>query len=309
MNRVALVVPILILLPVLAASAAALLYQLKRQAQLDARLLSVRYFDSAAARDATADRGITDLVGGIGMLIARSGLLSRQTVSGLEQTLASTGMRGSSVLGLFVGTKVLLLLAMPILAVMVVTHLGWSPIARNMTIAIAAMGGLLAPDWWVSNRHKKYLSDVSLGLPDALDLMVICAEAGLALEAAIARVADEIRTAHPAISTELRLTASELRVAADSSVALRNLGTRTGLDSVKRVCSTLVQTMRYGTPLGDALRVLSTEMRQEILIRFETRAARLPVLLTLPMILFILPCIFLIVGGPAFIQAMQSYKH
>ena len=85
-------------------------------------------------------------------------------------------------------------------------------------------------------------------------------------------------------------------------MALTNMGVRTGLEGIKRMASVLVQTMKYGTPLSDALRVLSAEMRQEMLIRYETRAARLPVLLTIPMILFILPCIFLIVGGPAAIQ-------
>ena len=95
----------------------------------------------------------------------------------------------------------------------------------------------------------------------------------------------------------------------DSTVALNNMAVRTGLEGLKRMTSVLVQTMKYGTPLSDALRVLSAEMRQEMLIRFETRAARLPVLLTLPMILFILPCIFLIVGGPAAIQVMGSYHH
>lgn len=136
--------------------------------------------------------------------------------------------------------------------------------------------------------------------------MVICAEAGLGFEPAINRVAAEIRQAHPAISEEFGKTASELRVAADSRMALINMGKRTGLESIKRMTSMLVQTMRYGTPLGDALRVLSAEMRQEMLIRYETRAARLPVLLTIPMILFILPCIFLIVGGPAVVQVMKT---
>ena len=285
------------------------LHQLRRQGRLKARLLAIRRPDNAGtgARLPQQGGGLTAFIGAIGFNVARSGLLSQKTVAGLEQTLGASGLRGNGALGLFVGTKLLLLMLLPLLMLVVVQRFELSPLVRNVSIAAAALVGLLGPDWWVRHRHKQYLTAVSMGLPDALDLMIICAEAGLGFESAINRVAVEIRQAHPAISEEFGMTVSELRVVADSRVALINMGTRTGLDSVKRMTSMLVQTMRYGTPLSDALRVLSAEMRQETLIRFETRAARLPVLLTIPMILFILPCIFLIVGGPAVIKVMGSF--
>jgi tight adherence protein C len=307
MNRLLLLVAFLLVLGV---AATVLPYRLRRQARLTARLRAARDPNGTASRtaDPKSVDGVARLVAAIGTGITRSGLLSEKTRAGLEQTLASTGFRGSNALGLFVGTKLLLLMAMPLLAFLALHNADWSELARNTGVAVAGLVGLLGPDWWVTWRHKKYLRAVTLGLPDALDLMVICAEAGLGFEPAISRVAIEIRTAHPAISAEFGLTASELRVAADSVAALNNMGTRTGLENIKRITSILAQTMRYGTPLGDALRVLSTEMREEMLIRFETRAARLPVLLTIPMILFILPCIFLIVGGPAVIQVMQSFQ-
>ena len=311
MNRFALLGIFLIMLLALGAGAYAAWYQLQRQARLTTRLRSVRDVNRILS-DTTkqsSSGGMAALVAALGFGIGRSGLLSAKTMAELERTLGSAGLRGSSALGLFVGAKLLLLLAMPLVALAVLQHLGWSPLLRNVSVAGAALAGLLGPDWWIGWRHKQHLQAVSQGLPDALDLMVICAEAGLSFEPALSRVANEIRSAHPAVAAEFSKTVSELRMASDHKVALNNMGARTGLDGIKRMASVLAQTLRYGTPLGDALRVLSAEMRHDLLIRYETRAARLPVLLTIPMILFILPCIFLIVGGPAVIQAVKSYQH
>ena len=288
-------------------AAEAALAHLRRQERLKQRLLAIRRpNDPSIAGPSPQAGGLLGVIGAIGSGVARSGLLSQKTVAELTLTLGSSGLRGPGALGVFVGAKLLLLALMPLLALTVLHRFGFSPLVRNVSVAGAALAGLLGPDWWVRRRHKKHLDAIQAGLPDALDLMVICAEAGLGFEPAINRVAAEIRGAHPAISEEFGKTASELRVMADSRVALVNMGSRTGLESLKRMASMLAQTMRYGTPLGDALRVLSAEMRHEMLMRFEARAARLPVLMTVPMILFILPCIFLIVGGPAAIQVMRS---
>jgi len=139
-------------------------------------------------------------------------------------------------------------------------------------------------------------------------MLVMCAESGLSLEPAIQRVGQEIQAAHPAVGAELLLTSAEFQISTDSHKVLENLGDRTGIAEVRRVVATLSQTLQYGTPLAEALRILSAEMRQEILTRFEEKAARLPVLLTMPMILFILPTLFMVVGGPAIIQAMKLFK-
>ncbi len=284
------------------------LLRLKRQKRLQQRLRSVHRPTTTLAGDADMQQadGVLGIIGAIGSGVARSGRRSQKTMGELAQPLGASGRRGPGALGVFVGAKLLLLIAMPLLAWVALGRFGLSPLVRNVCIAGAALVGLLGPDWWVRRRHRQHLDAIQAGLPDALDLMVICAEAGLGFEPAINRVAAEIRGAHPAISEEFGKTASELRVVSDSRVALANMGNRTGLESIKRMSSMLMQTMRYGTPLGEALRVLSAEMRHEMLMRFETRAARLPVLMTIPMILFILPCIFLIVGGPAVIQVMRS---
>ena len=289
-----------------------LLHQLRVQKRVRERLQAIRRPDGATmaptqARQQPQASVFASVIGAVGSGIMR--LLSQKTVAGLQQTLGKSGLRGSQVLALFVGAKLVLVLTMPLLALAVVGHLHLSPMTRNGAIAGAAMLGLLGPDWWVRRRHKKYLDAVLTGLPDALDLMVICSEAGLPLEPTIARVAAEIEHAHPAVAEELRQTATELRILSDRRTALHNMGSRTGLESLKRLGTTLVQTMQYGTPLSQALRTLSAEMRTEMLTRFEARAARLPVLLTVPMIVFILPTVFAVVGGPAMLKALQSVHH
>ena len=245
----------------------------------------------------------------IGTALARSGLLSDKTITELEQTLAAAGFRGGNGLGLFVGSKILMLCGLPALAWFGLGALGVSTVLHNGGTGIAAILGLLAPDYIVKSMRSRFLKRLDGGLPDALDMMVICSEAGLGLEPAITRVAAEIGHAHPAVAEELRQTASELRIMADRRVALQNMGTRTGLESLKRLGSTLVQTLQYGTPLSQALRTLSAEMRTEMLTRFEEKAARLPVLLTVPMIVFILPTVFAVVGGPAALKVMASLHH
>ena len=122
-------------------------------------------------------------------------------------------------------------------------------------------------------------------------------------------MAEEIRAAHPPIARELETTSRELQITAEARLALDSLARRTGLDSIRRLAATLTQSLQYGTPLVAALRALSAEMRQEALTRFEERAARLPVMLTLPMVVFILPCVFIVVGGPAVLRIMAAFHH
>ncbi len=261
--------------------------------------------DAISSRGA---RGVRALIG-IGNLLARSGLLSANTLSELDRTLQSSGFRGTNTLALFIGSKVAMLVLLPLTGLFVLQHVSLSTRLHYLTLGVSAIGGLLLPDTWVKRRRNSYLKRLERGLPDALDMLVICTESGLGLEAAVERVGHEMRESHPEVSRELIITAHELRIAADRKQALNGMSVRTGLQSVKRLGATLIQTMQYGTPLSQALRSLSTEMRQEILMRFEANAARLPVLLTLPMIIFILPTLFMIVGGPAALTLSTLFTH
>lgn len=247
-------------------------------------------------------------VSAIGSTVARSGLLSDRTLAELEHTLTVAGFRGRRGLGLFIGTKLMMLVLLPGIAWPLLQQIGLPWMPRNLVVLVMAVLGLIGPDYVVRRMRRRHLRMLERGLPDALDLLIICTEAGLSLGPAIGRVASEIRLAHTAVADELAQTANELRVTSDSRTALFNAGTRTGLDGVKRVALTLAQSIQFGTPLSQALRTLSAEMRKETLTRFEAQAGRLPVMLTVPMIVFILPCVFLVVGGPAILQLLDILK-
>lgn len=286
----------------------ALFVAMQRETRLGGRLLTVQQgagLDQVGTGTGTRER-LLRLLGQLGALLTGSGLLSAKTVSELEQTLQSAGFRGDRALGVFIGAKMAALVGLPLFAWVGLTltrHQAWA----LYVLPIAGIIGLLGPDLVAKSLRRRYLAEVERSLPDALDLMVICAEAGLALEGAMERVATEIRVASPAISAEFSLCNSEMRILPDRRQALMNMAGRTGLESLRRLAVTLAQSVRFGTPLVQALRTLSSEMRGEQLTRFEAKAARLPVLLTVPMILFILPVLLIVVAGPAVIEVMRLW--
>ncbi len=293
-------VPALVLLRVLQRQ-----QRLKFRVQLSRGLAQPR--EPGSPREAIG-QAWTRLIRRLGQLILRTGLLSARTRSELQQTLASAGLRGANGLELFVGGKIALMMGLPVLTWLAVRGTSIpSFFAMSLTIA-AGLTGMLLPDFIVKHQRKRYIQRVEQGLPDALDLLVICAQAGLGLTAAIVRVAEEMQQGNADIGRELALTAHEMQIMTDSRAALMQLGSRTGIDGLVRLSKTLSQTVQYGTPLSHSMRLLSSELRKETLTRFEARAARLGALLTVPMIIFILPCVFLVVGGPAFVQVMGMGK-
>jgi tight adherence protein C len=174
-------------------------------------------------------------------------------------------------------------------------------------LPIGLGAGWLIPGSLLRAMMKRRQASIEQGLPDALELLVVCTEAGLALDSALDRVATELRQSQPALAEELAVTSAELKVLPDPNVALGNLGRRIDVDAIRAVVTCISQTLRYGTPLAQALRVASSDLRNDGLILLEERAGRLPVLLTIPMILLILPTIFLIVGGPSVLQALDAF--
>lgn len=281
----------------------------RHEEQLAARLSAVssrRALGAALQEKTSAAAKPLEILGSLGSLVLRTGLLSPKTLAQLEQTLLRAGLRPSTALSLFVSVKLILVLSLPAVAWIILVSIGASGRMQMLGAAIAACMGLVSPDMVIRHNRSAYLKRLEGGLADALDLMVICAESGLGLEPAIQRVGQEIRHAHPAVADEFDQTTSEFQLNPDPRVALLSLGNRTGLVSYQRLGTTMLQSVQYGTPLSQALRVLSAEMRDEMLTRFEEKAAKLPVLLTMPMIVFILPTIFIVVGGPAVIQIMHG---
>jgi tight adherence protein C len=183
----------------------------------------------------------------------------------------------------------------------------WGAFKRYAVTAGALVGSYKAPDIWLSNKVKKRSHAIRKGLPDALDLLVICAEAGLTVDAAFGRVARELGKAYPELGDEFGLTAIELGFLNERRNAFENLAMRVDLEAVRGVVTTMIQTEKYGTPLASALRVLSAEFRNERMMRAEEKAARLPAIMTVPLILFILPTLFIVILGPAACSINDSF--
>lgn len=174
---------------------------------------------------------------------------------------------------------------------------------RHSLIAIIVMAvGYALPSLWLSNATSKRQTQMGRAFPDALDLMVICVEAGMSVERAFQWVAEEIAVQSSDLAEEIALTCAELSYLGDRSKAYENFATRSGMQQVKALVGTLIQAERYGTPVGSALRVLSDESRSERMSMAERKAAALPAKLTVPMIVFFLPVLFVVIIGPAFLQ-------
>lgn len=183
----------------------------------------------------------------------------------------------------------------------------WSALKKFGFFAGALLLSYKAPDLYVDNMVSKRAAEIRKGIPDALDLLVICAEAGLTVDAAFTRVARELGTAYPELGEEFQLTAIELSFLTERRMAFENLAERVKLEALKGVVTTMIQTEKYGTPLASALRVLSAEFRHERMMRAEEKAARLPAIMTVPLILFILPTLFVVILGPAACSISKAF--
>lgn len=185
----------------------------------------------------------------------------------------------------------------------------WSALKKYMVVAGSLIGSYKAPDIFLKNKITKRTAAIRKGLPDALDLLVICAEAGLTVDAAFNRVAKELGRAYPELGDEFALCAVELGFLTERRQAFENLSRRIDLDSIRGVVTTMIQTEKYGTPLASALRVLSAEFRHERMMRAEEKAARLPAIMTVPLICFILPVLFIVILGPAACSISDNFVH
>jgi len=184
----------------------------------------------------------------------------------------------------------------------------WGTMKKFGGFALTVGAGYKGPDVFIQNMITKRTDAIRKGLPDALDLLVICAEAGLTVDAAFGRVAKELGRAYPELGDEFTLTSIELSFLTERRQAFENLAYRVNLDAVKGVVTTMIQTERYGTPLASALRVLSAEFRNERMMRAEEKAARLPAIMTVPLILFILPVLFVVILGPAACSIADAFS-
>ncbi|MFN3509068.1 MAG: type II secretion system F family protein [Allorhizobium sp.] len=237
----------------------------------------------------------------------RKALVDDSTVDKLK----AAGLRSQNALNLFLVARFLLPFAT--LAVTAFWIFGLGNLAekalpvRLFATVVGGYIGFYLPNIYISNRITKRQKSIRRAWPDALDLMLICVESGISLEASMRRVSEEIGEQSPELAEEMVLTTAELSFLPDRRQALENLGTRTQLDSVKNVVQALIQADRYGTPVAQALRVLAQEGRDERMNEAEKKAAALPPKLTVPMILFFLPVLIAVILGPAGIQVSDRF--
>jgi tight adherence protein C len=251
-----------------------------------------------------------DVMALVRRVVHRFNVMRDQQGEAIAQKLARAGWRSRDAQALYLFGKLALpfVLVLVALAVFfVIDSYGLSlPVRLGIVIGAGLFGSRL-PELVVRNRTQKRNKEMQKALPDALDLMVICAEAGLSLDAAINRVASEISPTSPALADEFGLTLLELRFLPDRRQALENLAKRVELKAVQALVNTLFQTDKFGTPLAQALRVLAHELRSERMLRAEEKAARLPAVMTVPLIVFILPALFVVLLGPAILDLGEVF--
>lgn len=230
-----------------------------------------------------------------------------EEVRATRRQLITAGYRSGKAPVLFVGSKLFLAVLTTIaIALVPAKQLGF-PTFTNLVFyyVLAAACGYYAPNIWLRRAIAGRKDALQRAIPDALDLMVVCVEAGLGLDQAIARVGEEVNRTHPALSDELNLLAMELRTGVSRQEALRNFAHRTDMEEARNLVALLVQTDRFGTSIGQALRVHADSMRTTRRLKAEELAAKLPVKLLFPLIFFIFPSMFIVLLGPAAIQMVR----
>jgi tight adherence protein C len=246
-------------------------------------------------------------------ILSQFKMLQDDQVKKAQERLMQAGIRTKDLAFFIIFARFILPVVLGAIAVLCLYGLGmypeWSWIRRYATVAGIIGGAYKAPDIWLKNKVTKRSSAIRKGLPDALDLLVICAEAGLTVDAAFGRVSKELGKAYPELGDEFGLTAIELGFLNERRQAFENLAQRVDLDAVRGVVTTMIQTEKYGTPLASSLRVLSAEFRHQRMMRAEEKAARLPAIMTVPLILFILPTLFVVILGPAACSINDSFLH
>ena len=244
--------------------------------------------------------------------LASMKMLQESQLEIIQQKLAHAGYRNKELAYIVIGARMVAPVVLGILAALLLYVIDvvpdWGPLKRNGALIAAIAIGYKGPELFLKNKATKRTDAIRKGLPDALDLLVICAEAGLTVDAAFNRVAKELGRAYPELGDEFALTAIELSFLGERKMAFDNLAYRVDLEAVRGVVTTMVQTERYGTPLASALRVLSAEFRNERMMRAEEKAARLPAIMTVPLILFILPVLFIVILGPAACSISDAFS-
>ncbi len=224
----------------------------------------------------------------------------------IKKNLVQAGFSGKSAIAVFMGIKIGLALALPILALPLLSGRHLNPIFFIGALYLLLMAGYLIPSLIINRLATQRKAQIRDSLPDALDLLVVCVEAGQGLNAAIKRVGDDLRLTNPILSQEMLQANLEISAGVERERALRNLGERTGVDEVISLCNILIQSDRFGTSVANTLKVQSDSVRTTRRLKLEELAAKTPVKLVFPLLLFIFPAIMVVILGPAAIRLSET---
>lgn len=226
----------------------------------------------------------------------------------IQHKLIRAGMRSPQALQVFYAVKTLLIVLLPMLVFACARFFPEVQTQSVVLYAIMAAGiGALAPNYILQRKVESRMKRLRNGFPDALDLLVVCVESGLGLGPALQRVADELGVSHPELSLELATVTAEIRAGVQREAALRNLAERTGLEDIRGLVGLLVQSMRFGTSVADALRVYSEEFRDKRMQAAEEIAAKMSTKLVFPLVVFMFPLFFIVAVGPAVLRLIDAF--
>lgn len=276
---------------------------LERDKLRAARIADLKMGGESPARLRQAPKGFMQ------ELVDRLNLRSVFETEELKAKLKMAGLRGQAPLVTYMFFRVVMPVILTIVALfymfVVLTNLTYPPVVKIAIALGVGFGGFYLPNLMLENLIQRRQASLKAAFPDALDMLLICVQAGMSIEAAFGKIAKEIATQSVELAEEFSLTTAELSYLSDRRQAYENLGKRTGIAGIKAVATALIQAERYGTPVGQALRVMAKENRDMRMSEAEKKAAALPPKLTVPMIVFFLPVLFIVILGPAIIQVMK----
>jgi tight adherence protein C len=248
-----------------------------------------------------------DLIGWLSSIGARyRRFYADEDLEELKAVLQSAGFNHHRTLPIWIGIKIVSMSMLPILAFIVARLLGSSASSLLILALIGVVIGIMGPRLILRLLRRRFDAAIRLGLPDAIDLLVVCSEAGMGLESALQRVADEMKGTNPAMGRVLNGLLDDLRISSSRSDAFEKLALTS--EGLHRFATMISQSLQYGTPLSQALRTIAADLRQERITKLEERAHKLGAKLTIPMVLFLLPAMFVILGGSPFLHLIRTFK-
>ena len=235
-----------------------------------------------------------------------SRLYSAEDIEHLRGVIQAAGGDPRRVVPVLLGVKLVAMVALPMVAALLSGLFVESLYLRLAAIGAGLVLGILGPEWALALLRRPYMEALRRGTPDALDLLVVCSEAGMGLESGLERVAHEMGRSNPPMAMVLHGLLDDLRLLPDRREAFANFGRRSGIEGLQRLATMLGQSLQYGTPLSQALRAVSGELRRERMANLEERAVKLPALLIFPMIFFIMPSLYIVLLGVSFMRLYDA---